>query len=208
MLSRQKEQFSEVFYIRHRQHAMRALRTLAIFLTISGATAGISLAAIFRGGGDAPFTSLATAVFLFLALATCLSVPNLFRVRVLPYFERRLGGTDTWLAGESLLWHSRHLDATAAQLSVRPLSEFASGDDLIRGEELRWFSAEDGLRTVERLMQPDAAASFSADVVSDLSRLRDALRLACSQGVRFCLLLREGSGTSGYEMGQRRGSFV
>lgn len=90
---------------------------------------------------------------------------------------------------------------------VRPLSEFASGDDLVPGEKLCWFSAEDGLRTAERLTQPDAAASFSAEVHSDLVRLRDALRAACAEGVRFCLLLREGSTASGHEMDQRKGSF-
>jgi len=127
-------------------------------------------------------------------------------VRLLPYFERPLGGAETWLAGKSLLSHSRRLDAAAAQFGVQPLSEFASGDDMIRDEKLCWFSAEDGLRTVERLTQPDVT-SFPTEVISDLVRLRDALRLACAKEVQFCLLLREGSFASGQEMDQRRGSF-
>jgi hypothetical protein len=207
MLSRQKEQFSEVFYVRHRQHVMRVLRRLAILLIMSGAAAGISLVAIFRGEADVAVASIATAICLWLSWVTYMSIPDLFRVRVLPYFERRLGSADTWLAGESLLWHSRVLDTAATRFGVRPLSEFSSGDDLVRGEELRWFSAEEGLRTAERLTQPDAAAALSAEVLSDLVRLREALRTACAEGVQFCLLLREGSTASGHEMDQRRGSF-
>jgi hypothetical protein len=106
-----------------------------------------------------------------------------------------------------LLWHSRRLDAVATELGVRPLSDFASGDDMILGEVLQWFPPHDALRTTERLLQPDAAGCFPSAVVSDLTRLRDALRLACSEGVPFCLLVREGSCASGFEMDQRKGSF-
>ncbi|MGH9564098.1 MAG: hypothetical protein ACRD3S_21810, partial [Terracidiphilus sp.] len=74
-------------------------------------------------------------------------------VRVLPYFERPLGQKDTWLAGENYLRHSRKLDEIATSLGVHPLSKFASGDDLIRGETLHWFSPQDALHTTERLLE-------------------------------------------------------
>ena len=115
MLSRQKVQFSEVFYVRHRQHVVRVLRRLAILLIVSGVAAGVSWMAISRGEGHVAVTSLLTAIFLYLSWET-MSIGNLFRVRILPYFERRLGSSaDTWDAGESLLWHSRCLDTTAAR---------------------------------------------------------------------------------------------
>jgi hypothetical protein len=207
MLTRQKEQFSEVFYLRHRRHVVGVLRRIVMVLTFSGIVAAISIFTIFEGTGSAGFTSAATAVFLYFAWAGIASVPDLFRGRVLPYFERRLGGAQTWLAGESLLWNSRRLDAAAAALGVRPLSEFASGDDMVSGERLCWFSPEEALLTAERLIQPDAAVSLPAGALSDLTFLRDALRLASSQGVRFCLLLREGNSASAYEMDLRQGSF-
>jgi len=207
MLSQQEKQFSAVFYARHRQHVIGGLRWFAILLTISGTAAGILWVLLLRGQGNVFLTSVATAICLVLAWAACMNVPDLFRARLLPYFERRVGQTNTWLAGKSLLWHSRRLDAAAAEFDVRPLSEFASGDDMVQGENLCWFSSEDGLRTTERLTQQDAAESLPVEVVSDLVHLRDALRLASEQGVDFCLLLREGSGASGHEMDQRRGSF-
>lgn len=146
-------------------------------------------------------------VFLALPLSFGVSARDWFRVRVLPYFERPVGGTDTWLAGESLLWHSRLFDEAATRCGVIPLSAFASGDDLIPGEELRWFEAADALRTAERLLEADVAAALPAGVVADLERLRDTLRLACAKGIKFCLLVREGSFASGHEMSVRKGSF-
>jgi hypothetical protein len=207
MLSRQREHFSEVFYLRHRQHVVDVLRRLALLLIVSGLAGPVWLVLRFFGEGDADLASIATAVFLWLVWVACVTLPDQFRVRLLPYFQRRLGDTDTWLAGESLLWHSQRLDAIALELGVRPLSDFASGDDMIPGEVLEWFPPYDALQTTEQLLQTSEVNSLSSDVVSDFTRLRDALRLACSENVPFCLLLREGSSTSGFEMDQRKGSF-
>lgn len=117
-------------------------------------------------------------LFLLFVWAAVAGYRDQFRVRVLPYFECAVGGTDTWLAGESLVWHSRALDEIAVRCGVTPLSAFASGDDLVAGEELQWFAPADALRTAERLLEADAAGSLPACVVSDLERLRDALRRA------------------------------
>ena len=73
-------------------------------------------------------------------------------------------------------------------MRVTPLSAFASGDDLVAGEELQWFAPEDALRTAARLLETDEAAALPA-------------------GVRFCLLVREGSFAIGHEMSARKGSF-
>jgi hypothetical protein len=102
---------------------------------------------------------------------------------------------------------TRALDKIAARYGVTPLSSFASGDDLVVGEELHWFAPEDALRTAERLLEADVTESLPVGVAADLERLRDALRPASAAGVRFCLLVREGSLASGHQMGVRKGSF-
>lgn len=207
----EKERFSAVFYLRHRKHIFRiVLRMTALFL-IGSTLTGINLFSFFNGTGDINTTGIAAAVFgaisLFITWSTIQSLRNLARVRVLPYFERPVGQKDTWSAGENYLQHSRQLDKIAAEVGVRPLSEFSSGDDLMFGEVLCWFSPEDALRTVERLLQADIITSFPSTVVSDLTHIRDALRLACSQSVKFCFLLREGTSACGLEMERRKGSF-
>jgi hypothetical protein len=210
MLSREKKQFSEVFYRRHRWHVIRVAARMTILLVIVGALAGINLHSFFQGTSSASAgiaAAVFSVVFLFLVFATWGGIRDLFRVRVLPYFERPLGQKDTWLAGENYLRHSRELDEIATSLSIHPLSEFASGDDMIRGEKLQWFPPEEALKTVECLLQSNGQTSLAPAVVSDLTRFRDALRSACSQSTKFCFLLREGSSASGLEMERRKGSF-
>ena len=211
MLSREREQFSEVFYRRHRWHVIRVAIRMAILLVIGGTLAGTNLFSFFNGKGDTTSAGVAaaifSAIFLFLAFATWRGIRDLFHVRVLPYFERPIGQKNTWLAGKDYLRRSRQLDEIATRLGVRPLSEFASGDDMIRWEKLQWFPPEEALKTVERLLQSDAQMSLEPAAISDLTHIRDALRLACSQSVKFCFLIREGSSANGLEMERRKGSF-
>src|SRR5580658_8647326 len=141
ILSREKKHFAEPFYRRHRQHVFRVVARMATFLIVAGVAVGACALSFFRGKGDTTSAGIAAAVFLavflFLVFATWRGIQELFRVRVLPYFERPLGQKSTWLAGENLLRHSRQLDETATRLGIRPLSEFASGDDMIWGEKLQ-----------------------------------------------------------------------
>jgi hypothetical protein len=207
MFSQKKEKFSRVFYERHRNHLIRVFIKISFFLGVSGSIAAASMIAYFSGRGDLPFTSIALAVFLFLLWAAFRSIPDQLKVTVLPYFEQRLGDANTWMAGKSLLWNTRDLDQVAQRLGARPLSDFASGDDMISGEKLCWFFPNEALNTLELLLQPEICNGFSADLVSDLRRLKDALKSADSKNVKFCLILREGSFTSGLEMDRRKGSF-
>jgi hypothetical protein len=211
MLSHEREQFSEIFYRRHRKHVIRVMTKMAILVAIAAALAGINVFSFFCGKSDTTSAGIAAsvflAIFLLLAWASYRNVRNLFQVRALPYFERPIGQKNTWLAGEGFLWHSRQLDEIAVRLGVRRLSEFSSGDDMVRGEELEWFAPEEALKTVERLLQPDTQTSLTPAVVSDLTHIRDALRLACSQSAKFCFLIREGPSTSGLELERRKGSF-
>ena len=207
MLARRKERFAEPFYARHRSHITGVPGCGLALLAVSGTVAAINWGFALDGQGGMVYALAASALFLMFVWSAVAGYRDQFRVRVLPYFERPVGGTDTWLAGESLVWHSRALDEIAVQCGVTPLSAFASGDDLVVGEVLQWFEPADALRTVERLLEADVAVSLPVGVVSDLERLRDALRLASAAGVRFCLLVREGSFANGHEMSVRKGTF-
>jgi hypothetical protein len=111
------------------------------------------------------------------------------------------------MMGKSLLEHSRSLDEIAKQLGGTPLSEFATGDDMVCFEKLNWHEPTEALRTTQGLLNSEAAKAFPEDLRSDLKALEDALAEACRQNVRFGLLLREGSFASGLEMDRRKGSF-
>ncbi len=182
------------------------MRLLAV-LVMAGIVTAFCLTSCLRENGSVWSGCISTAVFVFVAWVAYQSIHGCLRVRVVPYFEKRLGGIKTFLAGEAIFLHSGHLDGIATQLGIRPLSAFASGDDLIWGECLEWFTAQEALRTVECLMQSDATPNLPSSVFSDLSQLRDALNIAVSTNTRFCLLIREGSSTSGAEMERRKGSF-
>ncbi len=207
LLTRRRQHFSKVFYERHHEHFVQSLRRMAWTLAITCLPAAGLFMGVLHGWGSDLIASIAVAICLLCLLTLPLAVAELFIVRVLPYYERPVGGADTFLSGRHLLWHSRRLDAIAARHGVRPLSEFASGDDLISGEELRWFPCTEALATVECLLTKAEAESVTVKVTSDLVQLRDGLRLAEAKGIRFCLLLRGGSVTSGWEMSQRKGSF-
>ena len=105
-------------------------------LVIFGALAGTNVFSFFQRKSDTTSGGVAaifSAIFLFLVFATWSGIRSLRHVRVLPYFERPLGQKGTWLAGENYLRYSWELDEIATRLGVRPLSEFASGDDMVRG---------------------------------------------------------------------------
>ena len=207
MFSRERDQFSAVFYRQYRKHVIRALTKMVVFVAVAGTTAIVCAVASFKKNADITLAGIATAIVLFLVWSTWRNGRDLLRVRVLPYFERPLGQKRTWMAGEDFLRHSRQLDGMAAKLGVRPLSEFASGDDLIQGETLQWFSPEEALKTLERLLQPDARASLAPAVISDLAHIQAALCSACSKSIKFCFLIREGTSASGLELDRRKGSF-
>jgi len=205
--STKKTMFAEVFYRQHRKHILRIIARFAVLLVIVGAAAGFCLLSFFRAKGEPAAAAVTTSVFVFLAWIASQRIRDQLRARLVPYFERPLGNITTFLRGKDLLLYSRRLDETALQLGVRPLSEFASGDDMIRGETLNWFPPDEAPNTLERLLQPHVAENIPSEVVSDLSQIRNALNTARSRGVRFCFLIREGTSVSGAEMDRRKGSF-
>jgi hypothetical protein len=206
MLQKRRASFSEAFYRVHQRRTKRMLRWAALQFSIAATLTGIGFWQLFYGPGVL-LPGLFTSTFLVMMLSTIWSTVDQFRVRVVPYYERKLGDVDTWETGKSLLAHSRDLDELTEFLNLPSLSQFASGDDLVEGEQLAFFPAEKALPTVEKLILRSKASRFSKDLISDLINLRDALKVAARRNVRFCLLLREGSTTSGQEMAIRQGSF-
>lgn len=201
------ESMAPVFARRFRRHLVWIVLKSGVFLLVLGALTAAALVAYFDERGPGYLTALFGAAFLYFAVGTVLGLRDAFRVTILPYYERRLGTVNTFLTGKSLLANSRALDELAKHLGVSPLSDFASGDDMIWFEKLRWHDPREALRTTEQLLHSDPAKTFPEELLSDLKSLQQALTEACKQNVRFCLLLREGSYTSGLEMDRRKGSF-
>jgi|SRR3954463_4176719 hypothetical protein len=206
ILQKRRASFSEAFFKLHQRRTKRMLLWAALQFSIASTLAGIGFWQLFYGPGIL-FPGLFTSTFLVMMVSTVWSTVDQFRVRVIPYYERKLGDVDTWPTGKSLLAHSRDLDELTRFLGLPALSEFVSGDDLVQGEQLAFFPAEKALPTVEKLILRSKASRFSKELLSDLISLRDALKVAAVRNVRFCLLLREGSGVNAQEMALRQGSF-
>ena len=218
LMRTRQERFAEPFFRRHHTHQTSPLRLVGcgpVLLGLAGLTALGTLAHLIFGWNDptaARWANLiragvALAFFLLFVVGAWAAIRDGLHVVVLPYFERRVGEIDTFLAGEHLLNHSRRLDEIATELGLIPLSEFASGDDMIHGEKLTWFDPTEALRTTERMLEVEVAATLPVEVVEDLEKLRHALARSSAQGIRFCLLIREGRSVSGAEMDARQGNF-
>ncbi len=110
--------------------------------------------------------------------------------------ERKIDGVDSGMDGKCLARNIEALDAAAARLGVRPLSDFLSADpaqvsEFLKGEgmevaesefpPLRQFAAQDGLLTVRALA---AHAAAKADgVARDLHECERILTAAAAHGV-------------------------
>jgi len=115
--------------------------------------------------------------------------------------ERKLPDVDTMIDGKMLSKVEKHLAKAAKRLGVRALEEFFSTSpeeaaDLL-GEDVagidipaaKWFSADEGLRTVDALL---TAADSSADLREareDLLGCQRVLRAAHKHGVRWHLAI-------------------
>jgi hypothetical protein len=206
ILQSRRVAFAEAFYRFHEKRTAQMLFWTGVQIAVAAVFSSIGFWQLFYGEG-ALLPGLFTATFLVMFASSVLGAFEQLKVRVIPYFEKPLGDVDTWSSGKSLLWHSRDLDQLAEYLSLRPLSTFASGDDLVRGEEVQFYDPNEAIPTVEKLLARSKMSRFPKELISDLTRLKDALKSASEKHVRFCLVLREGSGTSGQEMSFRKGSF-
>ncbi len=115
--------------------------------------------------------------------------------------EKEIPSVDTIIDGKMLSRAEKHLAETAKRLGVRPLMEFFSvGPDEAagflggEGAEIeipaeQWFSAEEGLRTVQALLDEVDSSSESRAAKDDLLGCERVLREAQKHGVRWHLAL-------------------
>jgi hypothetical protein len=117
-------------------------------------------------------------------------------------------GFDTFVNGRSLARHEDALERLALSLGVRPLIEFFSADEnsmslLIEegagNQELlrrlpppQWYSAEDGLITVDALLQalqddPQQLGTEGKQVLSELKEYSEVLEKARDREMRWHL---------------------
>ncbi|XZE17450.1 hypothetical protein SH449x_002701 [Pirellulaceae bacterium SH449] len=151
------------------------------------------------------------AVFLFFGLFVPVAsvYDTKHYVQVIPYFQRRIGGIDTFLAGHTMVRYLEQLDLIAKEQNVKPISSFGFGDDLL-GDEVVWHDPTIGLKSIcaiqSVLKQSSIPDAIEKPLQSDLAKWQHALELAAAEHVSFCVLLQHGDSTSGHEWDVRRGS--
>jgi hypothetical protein len=95
-------------------------------------------------------------------------------------FERPFGGADATYRSETLAREVADLSWTATEMGLRPLSEYCSP---------QFFSADEGVRTVQTLFREIAAwppgVKETADILRDLKECERVLSAAAECGVRF-----------------------
>ncbi|HYF50576.1 MAG TPA: hypothetical protein VEJ63_14285 [Planctomycetota bacterium] len=137
---------------------------------------------------------------------------------IVPYFEREIGGIDTFASGYAVARNCQRLDELAQRVGAEPLSEFGYEDDIhayflgVKAFEnrLKWFDATRGRVAISKLLgavRADPSGFKDADaIIAELERIEHALRKAAAANVRFCLLCR-GEGVSPMEIEKREGTF-
>jgi hypothetical protein len=115
--------------------------------------------------------------------------------------EQKIPDVDTMIDGKMLSKAEKHLAKAAKRLGVRPLMEFfsTSADEAadLLGEDVagidipaaQWFSAEEGLKTIDALLaEADGSPELRA-VKDDLLGYQRVLREAQKHGVRWHLAI-------------------
>ena len=115
--------------------------------------------------------------------------------------EEKIPDLDTMIDGKMLSKAEKHLAKAAKRLGVRPLMEFFStsadeaadllGDD-VTGIDIpaaQWFSAEDGLKTVDALLAEVERSSELRAAMDDLLGCQRVLREAHKHGMRWHLAI-------------------
>jgi hypothetical protein len=114
--------------------------------------------------------------------------------------EKQIPGLDTMVDGKMLSNAEKRLAEAATRLDVRPLMEFFSmnpeeAGGFLEGEGLddvgvpaeQWFSAEEGLRTVQALLGEAESCSELKNTKEDLVGFEQVLREVQENGVRWHL---------------------
>ena len=115
--------------------------------------------------------------------------------------EKPIPDVDTMIDGKMLSKAEKHLANTANRLGVRPLMDFFStsadeaadllGDDIadIDIPVAQWFSADEGLRTVDALLGEVDANPDLKPAKNDLLAVQRVLREAQKHGVKWHLAI-------------------
>jgi len=115
--------------------------------------------------------------------------------------EKTLPDVDTMIDGKMLSKAEKQLAKAAKRLGVRPLMDFfsTSADEAadLLGEDVagidipaaQWFSAEDGLKTIDRLLAEADASPELREAKDDLLGCQRVLREAQKHGVRWHLAI-------------------
>jgi len=115
--------------------------------------------------------------------------------------EKEIPGVDSMIDGKMLSRAEKHLAEAAKRLGVRPLMEFFSisadeASDLL-GEDtagieipsVQWFSAVEGLKTVQALLAEAESSPDLKGAKNDLLGCERVLQEAEKHGVRWHLAL-------------------
>jgi hypothetical protein len=115
--------------------------------------------------------------------------------------EENIPDIDTIIDGKMLSKAEKHLAKTAQRLGVRPLMEFfsTSADEAadLLGEDVagidipaaQWFSAEEGLKTVDALLLEVDNSPELRGAKEDLLKCQHILQEAQKHGVRWHLAI-------------------
>lgn len=193
----------------YHEEVARSRRFAARALLLTGTCAVIAGVGALRSDGLTLFASITAAVFFFTLAGSIGAISDTVRhVRLMPYYRRRVGGTDTFLHGQALARCYRDLEWLAEETGVAPLSHFGFADDLA-GETVIWHPATELLVTVRGLAEAIRADPESVcepeSVLQDLARWEAAFIRAADLDIELALLIRFGNSTSGLEWDRRIG---
>ena len=166
------------------------------------------------GNGDKSIGGIVpTWVGLGLALVVLFGVvsgqlADRYAVRIIPYYDKKLPGAQTYLSGQALARNCLHLDRLATEHGLKSISEFGFNDPLV-GETVIWHDPAEGLVTItglrEALTARPEAVDDAAAVMVELEKIQAAFEQACVEKVRFAFLLELGHSTSGRVWELRQG---
>ncbi len=140
----------------------------------------------FKGYLFVELPAWAFSISLVHSFGSLMSLPTLFRPKVMVYFTKRL---NAFAESKSLFKHIEFIDDVAIKSGTKPLSRFLSKDDLW-DEEVIWHHPSEGINLIENLILslPDDHES-SQVIKSDLIIFLDALKKASDAGLQFCILV-------------------
>ncbi|MES2948934.1 MAG: hypothetical protein V4858_10380 [Pseudomonadota bacterium] len=206
MLKDRFETYSPEAYLRLKRHIFRACRFGSLWFGILSSLLVLAVVRMSQGEGYAGLGAVATALLIYSLFPTYGRLRELFVTppNLLAYFSAKVPGF-TSTGGVELLQHSRALDALAMESGLKRIGEFVSDDDFFDKSDPKWHSARDGLATIDALLQQHSSHPSVLAAKQDLTCIRERLKFAESNGIQFCLLLRDFRSTNGMEWEQRKG---